>query len=187
MEIVALTSLWLPILVSAVIVFVASSIIHMVLKYHQTDYQALPNEEKLLEAMRNEGVRPGNYHFPHCGSPSDMKSPEMIEKFKKGPVGLVNIFPSGPPAMGKYLATWFVFLLVTSVFAAYIAGRTLPAGTEYLAVFRIVGTVAFVAYSLGELSNSVWRGQSWSTTIKHMIDGLVYALLTAGVFGWLWP
>ncbi len=34
---VSLMSLWIPILVSAVIVFVLSSIIHMVLPYHRTD------------------------------------------------------------------------------------------------------------------------------------------------------
>ena len=187
MEIVTLTSLWLPIVVAAVFVFVASSVIHLVLKYHQREYRALPNEDKLLEAMRGEGVQPGSYHFPYSGSMKEMSSPEMIEKYKKGPVGLVNILPSGPPAMGKYLAMWFVQCLVINVFAAYLAGRTLSAGAEYLAVFRVVGTVAFLGHGMGELTNWIWRGQSWGVTIRHLIDGLVYALLTAGVFGWLWP
>jgi len=184
---VNLTELWLPILLSAVIVLIASSIIHMVLQYHRSDYKKLPNEEKLLESMRNEGVLPGNYHFPHLMSHKEMSSPEMIEKFKKGPVGIMNVIPNGPPAMPKYLVMWFIFCLVISVFVAYVAGRTLNTGTEYLPVFRIAGTVAFLGYSGSQATDSIWKGQSWSATIRHIIDGLVYGLLTAGIFGWLWP
>lgn len=77
--------------------------------------------------------------------------------------------------------------VVVSFFAAYLASRTLDPGADYLAVFRVVGTTAFLAYSMAHMSDSIWKGQKWSTTIKHMIDGLVYALLTAGCFGWLWP
>jgi hypothetical protein len=82
---------------------------------------------------------------------------------------------------------WFIFCLVISLFVAYVAGRTLGPGTEYLAVFRIVGTVAFLGYSGSQATDSIWKGQSWGTTIKHIFDGLVYGLLTAGMFGWLWP
>lgn len=184
---VTLSALWLPIVLSAVIVFVASSLLHMVLQLHKGDYQKLPDEDKLMEAMRNAGVGPGNYHFPHCTSHADMKNPEMMEKVKKGPVGLLNVIPSGQPNMGKYLAQWFVFCLFISVFAAYLAGRTLPAGTHYLAVFRVVGTVAFLGYSGSQISDCIWKGQSWSATAKHLFDGLIYGMLTAGTFGWLWP
>ena len=184
---VYLTSLWLPILLSAVMVFVASSIIHMLLAYHRSDYKKLPNEEKLLEAMRSLGVTPGAYFFPHVTSHKDMKSPAVIEKYKKGPVGIVTVLPSGPPAMPKFLLKWFLFCLGISVFVAYLAGRTLGTGAEYLAVFRVAGTAAFLGYAVAHATDSIWKGQPWSTTIKHMFDGLVYGLLTAGVFGWLWP
>jgi hypothetical protein len=184
---VYLTALWLPILISAVIVFIASSILHMLLTYHRSDYKKLPNEENLLEAMRKEGVSPGNYSFPCPASPKDMSSPEMIEKYKKGPVGIVHVLPSGPPVMAKHLTLWFIYCLVVGVFVAYLAGRTLGAGTDYLAVFRVSGTAAFLGYGIGNAVDSIWMGQSWSTSIKHVFDGLVYALLTAGVFGWLWP
>ena len=39
-----LGALWLPIVLSALLVFVVSAIIHMVLKYHNRDYKQLPNE-----------------------------------------------------------------------------------------------------------------------------------------------
>lgn len=184
---VYLTALWLPILLSAVIVFIASSIIHMVLQYHRSDYKQLPNEEKVLESMRNEGIPPGNYFFPHVRSHKEMNSPEVCQKFTQGPVGMMNVVPSRPPAMPKYLAMWFIFCLVISVFVAYVAGRTLSAHTEYLAVFRVAGTVAFLGYSASQVTDSIWKGQSWGATLRHLLDGLIYGLLTAGVFGWLWP
>ena len=184
---VYLTALWLPILLSAVVVFVASSVMHMMLTYHKGDYKKLPNEDRLLEAMRSQTLAPGTYMFPYCASHKEAGSAEMLEKQKKGPVGILTVIPSGPRGMGKYLLSWFTFCLVVGVFAAYVAGRTLGVGAQYLAVFRIVGTVGFVAYSVGQMPDSIWRGQPWSTTLKHMFDGLVYALLTAGMFGWLWP
>ena len=183
---VPLASLWLPILLSAVIVFVASSLMHMLLKYHQSDYRQLPDEDKILAALRPAGLRRGLYIFPLC-THKDMKSPALIEKYKQGPVGFLTILPNGPPAMPKFLIQWFVFCLLVGFFVAYLAAHTLTPGTDYLAVFRVVGTAAFLAYGLGNLSNGIWKGQTWSATIKEVIDGLVYGLLTAGTFGWLWP
>ena len=184
---VALTSLWLPILVSAVIVFIASSLIHMVIGWHRSDYKKLPEEEKILAAIGNVGVPPGFYIFPYCPSHKEVASPEMTEKYKRGPVGLVTVIPNGPPAMGKYLGLWFLFCLLVGVFVAYLTGRTIGVGAPYLAVFRVAGTVAFLGYAGAIPADSIWKGQAWSTTFKHMFDGLIYGLLTAGVFGWLWP
>lgn len=184
--IVPIHALWLPILLSAVIVFVASSIMHMVLPYHRSDYKKLPDEDKILAALRPAGLGRGLYMFPHC-SHQDLKKPETQEKFKQGPVGTMTIFPSGAPNMAKYLVLWFVYCLVIGVFTAYLTGRLLPSGTVYLAVFRVAGTVSFMAYGVGQLNDSIWKGQPWSNTIKHFIDGLIFASLTAGTFGWLWP
>ncbi len=183
---VPLTALWLPIVLSAVIVFVASSIMHMVLPYHRTDYKQLPDESKILGAIRAAGVRRGLYMFPFC-TPQEMKSPAMAQKFKQGPVGQLTVMPSGPIAMPKFLAMWFVFCLIVSYFVAYLTGRTVAPGADYLRVFQVAGTAAFLAYGLGNLSNSIWRGRPWPVTIKEVIDGLIFGLLTAGTFGWLWP
>ncbi len=184
---VELTALWLPIVLSAVVIFVASSIMHMVLPYHRSDYSKLPNEDSILAALRKEGVVPGNYDFPHCTGPKEMNSPEIMEKFKRGPVGLINIVPNGPPAMGKILSQWFAYGLAISFVVAYLTGRTLAPGTAYLAVFRVAGTAAFLGYAGAVATDSIWKGQSWSTTFKFIFDGLVFGALTGGVFGWLWP
>jgi hypothetical protein len=181
---VPLTALWLPIVVSAVIVFVASSVMHMVLPYHRSDYVGLPDEDKVRAALR--GLPRGRYIVPHC-THQNMKSPEVVAKYKEGPVGMITIFPSGPPNMGKFLGQWFGFLLIVSFFVAYLAGSTLAPGTHYLQVFRVVGTAGFLAYGLANLSNGIWKGQPWSATIKEVIDGLIFGLLTGGTFGWLWP
>jgi len=184
---VSLTALWLPILLSAVVVFLASSVLHMVLKYHLKDYRKLPDEEKLQTAMREAGLEPGNYAFPCPDEPKEWNSPEMVEKFKQGPVGFMNVKPSGPPAMGKYLMSWFAFCIVIGIFCAYVASITLGPGTEYMLVFRITSCVAFIAYGVSSVSESIWKAQQWSTTFRFVFDGLIYSLLTGGVFGWLWP
>ena len=184
---VPIASLWLPIVLSAVIVFVASSILHMLLTYHRTEYRKLPDENQLMQAIHQQSVQPGFYAFPHTAGPKEMKSPDIIEKFKKGPVGNLTIIPSGAPAMGKYLTLWFLYCLLVAFFVAYVTGRTVDAGGDYLKVFRVAGTVAFLAYGIGYIQDSIWKGQPWSATIKHVVDGFIYALLTAGTFGWLWP
>jgi len=183
---VPLTALWLPILLSAVAVFVASSILHMVLPYHRSDYRKLPDEEKVLGALRGVGLKRGLYIFPFC-THKEMKSPEMAEKYKQGPVGMMTVFPSGPPVMPKLLGMWFVFCLVIGFFCAWLAGLAVAPGAHHRTVFHVVLIAAFLGYGLGNLSNGIWKGQTWSVTAKEVIDGLIYAALTALTFGWLWP
>src|SRR5258706_15049556 len=144
---VPLTALLLPILLSAVIVFVASSIINMVLPYHRSDYQQLPEEEKLLPTLRAAGLKPGLYHFPFC-SHKDMKSPAVQEKFKQGPVGLLTVFPSGPVAMPKFLGMWFVYCLLIGLIVVDPSGHTVAPGSHYLAAFLPPCTPAFPTLSL---------------------------------------
>ena len=183
---VGIAALLVPIFLSAVIVFLASSLLHMVLTYHRSDYQKLPNEDAVGAAIRAGNAAPGQYLIPHM-SMAEMRSPEGIEKFKKGPVGMLFLRQSGAPGMGKNLVQWFVYSLVVGVFVAYITGRTVGAGAPYLSVFRVAGTAAVLAYAGGAPIDSIWRWQTWGATVKAIIDGLVYALLTAGTFGWLWP
>jgi hypothetical protein len=184
---ISLTALWLPILLSAVIVFVVSSIIHMVLPWHKGDYPKVANEDKLMDAVRPLAIAPGDYMVPRPASMQDMKSPEFAEKMKKGPVMMLTVFPSGPTSMGRNLGMWFVYLLVISTFAAYIASRALPMGAHYLQVFRFAGATAFIGYAAALWQMSIWYRRAWSITIKSTIDGLIYGMLTAGTFGWLWP
>ena len=184
---VTIDALWLPIVLSAVIVFVASSVIHMVTPFHRGDLQRLPDEDSVQDALRRFSIPPGDYALPHAGSPAGMKAPEFLERMNKGPIALITLSPGGPPAMGKQLGLWFVYLLVVSILSAYVAGRALGANADYLSVFRFAGTTAFIAYSLALPQNSIWWRRNWAMTFKTMVDGLIYGLLTGGTFGWLWP
>jgi hypothetical protein len=184
---VSLLSLWLPILLSAVLVFVVSSIIHMFLPYHRNDYRRLPDEDGVMGALRPFAVPPGDYMFPRAGSMKEMGSPEYLARHKAGPVALITVLPSGKLSMTGSLVLWFVYSLVVSGFAGYIAGRALAPDAHYLAVFRFAGTTAFLAYAGAQWQNSIWFGRSWATTLRNTVDGLIYGLVTAGVFGWLWP
>ncbi|HXE79585.1 MAG TPA: hypothetical protein VNK41_02455 [Vicinamibacterales bacterium] len=184
---VPLTSLVVPIVLSAVIVFLASAVIHMALGYHRNDTRAVPDEDALQTALRNLSLAPGDYVVPFAGGPSGMKDPAFQERMRKGPLALLTVRPGGDFGLGRSLALWFVFTLVVGLFSAYIAGRTLEPGAPYLQVFRIVGTSAFMGYSLALLHDSIWYWRNWRWTLLNVLDGLVYALLTAGVFGWLWP
>jgi hypothetical protein len=185
--VVPVTALWLPILISAVLVFLASSLVHMVLPHHRTDWKTLPAEDDVMEAMRRFNIPPGDYAMPCAGSPAAMKNPAFLAKMKRGPIAFFTVLPGGDFSMGSNLAQWFVYCVVVSIFAAYLAGAALPPGADYLEVFRFAGTTAFAAYTMALWQRSIWYKQAWSTNVKSSIDGLVYALLTAGTLGWLWP
>lgn len=184
---VPVTSLWMPILLSAVLVFVASSILHMVLPFHRTDYRKVPAEDDVMDALRRFKIPPGDYMMPCAGGPEAMRDPAFREKMNKGPVAIVTVMNNGPMSMGSNLAQWFVYCVVVGVFAAYIAGHALAPGSTYRAVFRFAGCTAFAGYALALWQNTIWYKRAWMTTLKSTIDGLIYGSLTAGTFGWLWP
>ncbi len=186
--IIPITTLWLPILIGAVLVFVSSSVIHMFLPYHRNDFGKVPDEDRVMDALRPFNIPPGDYVIPHAGGPEAMRSEEFRAKIEKGPLGVVTIMPPGSFGnMGAQLVQWFAYSLLVGVVAAYVAGRTLAPGADYLAVFRLTGTVAFASYAMALMQRPIWYKSSWSATLKSMFDGLVYAALTAGAFGWLWP
>ncbi len=184
---ISLTELWLPILLSAVFVFIASSILHMVIPIHKNDFKKLPGEGKILETMLSQGIQPDTYMFPGADSMKELGTPEMIEKYKRGPVGFLTVVPSGPPGIGKNLVQWFFYTILIGVFVAYGTAVGLDRGANYLTVFRLAGTIAIAVHVIGGMPESIWKGQKWAITLKFSFDGLIYGLLTGGTFGWLWP
>jgi hypothetical protein len=184
---VSVLSLLLPVALSAVFVFIASSIIHMVTPWHKHDLMTLPNEDGVMNALRPFNIPPGNYGFPKPKGMADMKSPEFAARAKAGPVGFMTIRAGLNFNMGGTLFQWFIYSLVVSVFAGYIAGVAFGPGTEYLRIFQVAGCVAFAGYGLAQMHESIWWGRRWSWTVRNLIDSLLYGLLTGGTFGWLWP
>ena len=184
---VSLASLWLPILLSAVAVFFTSFLLHMVLRYHVSDFARLPGEEAIADAVRAQNVPPGDYMMPHGGGPEAMKDPAFISKMERGPVAMMTVMRPRKPTMGAELVNWFIYVLSISIVAAYVASRALPPAADYLDVFRFTGTTTFVAHGLGQWPDTIWYKRKVSTSLKNTFDGLVYALVAAGIFGWLWP
>lgn len=182
---IALLSLWMPILLSAIAVFVASSLIWMVLQYHNSDWKKLPNEEAARAALK--GLVPGSYSVPWCGSNKDRADPAWRAKMAEGPVAMFNVLPHGSMAMGKQLGQWFVYCVIISTLVAYVAGTALAAGAECMKVFQITATVAVLAYAGSAACQSIWFGQAWGRTGKDIVDGIIYGHITAGIFCWLWP
>jgi len=184
---VALTALFVPIVLSAVLVFFMSSLVHMVLPWHKGDYPKMPNEDKVMDALRALGVQPGDYMVPKANDMAHMKSPEFKAKFEKGPVFMMTVMPGGSMNMGPQLFQWFIYSLVVSVFAGYIAGHALGTGASYLHVFRFAGATSFCCYGMAYVPMSIWYRRAWRITFTSMFDALLYGCLTAGAFGWLWP
>ena len=183
---VTLSALWLPILLAAVFVFIASSIIHMVLPYHKTNYRQLPDEDKLRATLRAANLTPGVYNFPFCTA-KEMNKPEAKAKFVEGPVGHMIVLPNGPVVLPKYLGFWFAYCLVVGLVVAYLAVHTVAHGAPYRHVFGVIGVASFLAYGVGTLANGIWKGYPWKMVLFETFDGLIYSALTAGTFGWLWP
>ncbi len=181
-------ALWLPILLSAVLVFVASTLIHMVLKYHASDYRGLPNEDAVRAAFRGgSNPGPGQYIIPYISDMKLMSSPEHLAKCTEGPVGVVTLRANGMPTMGASLVQWFVFALVISTLVAFAALGALPAGATHMRVFHLVGLAAFLGYAGGVVPGAIWMGKPWSIAAKEVLDGLIYGLVTAATFSLLWP
>ena len=179
--------LWLPILLAAVAVFVASSVLHMALPWHKGDWKKLPDEADILKVGRDHGLTQGQYMFPFPASMKEIGSPEMMVKWNEGPVGNMTVMPNGMPSMGKSLMQWFGFSVLISVFVAYLGSLSLPAGAETSEVFRVTATVGVLGYAFNSVVDSMWKGQSWAITLRFVVDGIVYAVATAAIFTWLWP
>ena len=184
---VPVLSLLIPIALSAVFVFIASSIIHMATPWHNNDLALVPDEDGVMNALRPFNIPPGDYAMPKASSMKQMQSPEFVAKFKAGPVAFMTVRPNGEMSMSRSLILWFIYSLVVSMVAGYIAGVAFGPGAEYLRIFQVAGCVAFAGYALGQAHESIWWGRSWGRTFRNMAVGLLYGLLTGGTFGWLWP
>ncbi|HJR43912.1 MAG TPA: hypothetical protein VJ812_17595 [Gemmatimonadaceae bacterium] len=180
---VTLAQLWMPIVISAALVFLASGLIWMVVGWHNKDFAKVPNEDAVAAAL--QGAPGGTYMIPFARG-AEMRDPEFLKRKREGPNALITV-TRWPDGMGKQLTLTFLYYLLISTAVAYVASRTLPPGTPYIAVFGVVAAVAILAYSGAALNNSIWFGKPWSATLKDVLDGVIFGLLTAGTFGWRWP
>jgi hypothetical protein len=184
---VPITQLWLPILLSAILVFFASNLIHMVGKWHNADYRKLPNEDEVRAAIRRGAPGPGQYVLPYCMEMRELGSPEVQRKFIEGPVAMLYLKAAGLPSMGAPLGGWFLFNLALGAGIACMASWTLGPGSPALQVFRLTGGVAFLVHAGGAVPGAIWMGKPWRVAAKEAGDAGLYALATGAAFAWLWP
>lgn len=184
---VSLLQLWLPIILGTFLAWIASALIHMMLKYHNSDYQRLSNEDEVMAAVRSGSPGLGVHSFPYCIDMAEMKDEAVQQKFSNGPVGFVTVFPNGMPNMGKLVGQQISFFLVGCILIAYCAALVLEPGAQYMTVFRFTATVGFLTFGWAVIPFSIWYGHLWLTTAKYLLDALIYGLVVAGSFAWLWP
>ncbi len=184
---VSLLQLWLPVLLGGLLAWIASALVHIVLKYHNSDYRPLANEDEVAAAMRSGNVARGFYSLPYCKDMSAMGEEAMQQKFREGPVALVAVMPNGMPKMGLLMVQQIVFFVLGCGLIAYCASLALNPGADYLTVFRFVAAVGFFGFGWAVIPFAIWYGHPWPNTAKYLLDALIYALVVAGVFAALWP
>ena len=186
---VALSSLWLPIVLSAVATFMAGFVLWVVLPHHKSDWSPLPDEEATTSTLNAQSLAPGMYLVPHPGDDKNPQAnPEWVAKVKASSPAYVVVLPQAQLLnMGPTLGKNFAYLLLMGFFVAYVAAAALPMGTDYLKVFQVTGAAALLGHSMGAFPKAIFWGWTRSAVAKEFMDGVVYALVTAGVFGWLWP
>ena len=180
-----LLSLWLPILLSAVVVFVISSLVHMVFKWHASNYQGFANEDAVRDVLRAGRPLPGkNYIVPYCADMKDMATEAMKKKYAEGPTAVIVFGPTGQPNMVKHLGLWFVLCVVVSALAAFLTAKAYGLGVPAQGAAKMAGAIAFIAYGIGCIPESIWMYRSWKSTATYLLDAALYALGTAAVFYW---
>ena len=182
-----IAELWIPIVLSAVLIFVASSLIHMVFKWHNSEYWKLSNEDEVRAVVRAGSPAPGQYVIPHCADMKAMGSPEMQQKFAEGPCAFLTVRASGMPKMGGALGMWFAYVLAVCLIAAYVGNKSLGEGASFFQVGRLVGALSFLSYAGGSVQYGIWMGKPWSSVAKDVLDAVIYAVIAGSVFGCFWP
>ncbi|HRP62220.1 MAG TPA: hypothetical protein PK400_02895 [Phycisphaerales bacterium] len=186
---VSLLDLWLPIVLSAAAVWVASALAWMVMPHHKNDFKKLADEDTVMKAVRAASVAPGIYFFPHMTECNPAKmDPETKAKFESGPHGLLQVWPPESfGKMGRNMVLSFIFYLVVGVFIAYLATIGLSAGRDFMGVFRFTGTAALMAYTFASIPQAIWFGTPLRNVLACIADGVAFAVITGALFAWLWP
>lgn len=184
---VSLSELWMISLLAGFLCWFASALVHMLVKYHNADYQGLSNEADVSKVLEASSAKPGLYSMPYCVDMKAMGEEPMQKKFSDGPVAMITIMPNGMPAMAKLLSQQVLFFILGSLLIGYLASISLGAGADYIVVFRHVFVASFLTYGWAQIPYSIWMGQPWSNCLRYLVDALIYASVTAGTFAWLWP
>lgn len=181
-----LIPLWLPILLSAFAVWIVSAIVWMALPHHKQDFIGLPDEDGFMDFIRKSGIRPGNYVFPDFRGREAMKSEKTCKALEEGPVGHLSIWQTPVTMGGKMVATFFVYLVVSTLIA-YLARVAIPGAAPFSKVFQVAATAGILAYCFSSIPNALWFGSYRRTIVATFVDGILCGCITGAIFAWRWP
>jgi hypothetical protein len=187
-----LLSLWLPILLSAAAVWIASMIVGMALPHHKQDWIGLPDppgEDGFMDYLRKSGLKPGNYLFPDFRGREALKSEKVEKALKEGPVGHLSVWQTPLTMGGKMVGTFIVYLVVSALIAylTRVALPPIPGPTPFAKVFQFATTAGVLAYCFSFIPNALWWGSYKRTIVANVIDGILYAAITGAIVAWRWP
>lgn len=178
--------LWLPILVSSVVVFFASFLAWVVLPHHKPEIKKLEDEDGFLAMLKSADVPAGSYMFPMCTGGKEMKDPAYLKKLEEFPCGMLNVWQKPRPMQVCLLGSFVTYLLI-AVFVAYLAHFAFERGEAFMTIFRFTSAAAIAAHVLGTIPGGVWFGVQVRSMVTCAIDGIVFGLLTGLTFAWMWP
>lgn len=180
---VELISLWLPILLTTVMLFFSGFICWMVLPNHKPDWKKLPNETEFLHKMAEWDIPKGNYAYPYAMDKESMEGENAKKAIEQGTFGTIQAW-GGQPSMGNNLLCQVGFLFVTNFCLAYLATLGVAPGADFMTVFRFVATAAFLTFTAAVVPGAIWFK---NRITGHIIDGVIQAAIAGAVFAWLWP
>jgi hypothetical protein len=185
-----LAQLWLPIVVSALLVFVLSAVTHMMVPFRLTEWGHLKTQDAIQASLR--GTAPGLYVFPTPADAKERGKPEAMQKVAEGPSGWLTLVHPGPMSWVRNLGLSLAMNLFVSFGAAYIATLTLGAVPLQLfpherVVFRVISTIGFFAYAAGPIYDAIWFWKPWKSLAMTAVDSLAYGLVMGVTFSMLWP
>ena len=180
---VELISLFFPVLLTTVALFISGFLCWAILPNHKPDWQKLPNEDEFLDAIAELNLPRGNFAYPHAMDQQSMESDTYKRAVERGTFGTVQVWGEAPK-MGTNLIRQVVYLLVTNSCLAYLSTLALPAGADFMQVFRFVATAALLTFTVAVVPGTIWFKNRLT---GYLIDGVIQAVIVGAIFGSMWP
>lgn len=179
----SVTELWLPILLAGVATHIASTIAWTVLPHHKPEWKGLGDDEDgLQDWIAGREIPAGQYLFPFASGMKEADCDAIKEKQQKCR-GMLLLYQR-PVNMGAAIGKTLAFFLVAAFMIGYLAAFSVPSGASFWHVFRFVSTAGILTHCFARFPHVFWFPEKIAMSL---LDGVVYSLITAGVFAALWP
>jgi hypothetical protein len=150
---VSVSESWLAIVLAGLLCWIASALIHMLIKYHNADYNKLANEEAV--ALADQSPVSALYTLPYCNDMKAMGEESMQKKFNDGPVAMITIMPNSMPSMGKLLSQQILYFILCSLLIGYLASLSIATNVDFMMVFRQIFIASFLTYGWAQIPLSI--------------------------------